>query len=123
MAGSEWWRYEAADTSKKTFDLIIPTNRPGEDGQYLKAKYGKFGQYYTASGVVVQRTGGLRKGRLAKNGTGKSGGFRLFSFYLDSTMPVFLLWILDKADAANLTDAQEQAFKLLTAELKKELAR
>lgn len=49
MAGSEWWRYEAADTSKKTFDLIKPTNRPGEDGQYLKAKYGNFGQFYTAS--------------------------------------------------------------------------
>ncbi|MFB6447153.1 hypothetical protein [Bradyrhizobium tunisiense] len=49
MAGSEWWRYEAADTSKKAFDLINPTNRPGEDGQYLKAKYGNFGQFYTAS--------------------------------------------------------------------------
>lgn len=49
MAGSEWWRYEAADTTKKTFDLIKPTNRPGEDRQYLKAKYGNFGQFYTAS--------------------------------------------------------------------------
>jgi hypothetical protein len=49
MAGSEWWRHEAADTSKKYFDLITPTNRPGEDGQYLKAKYGNFGQFYTAS--------------------------------------------------------------------------
>ena len=49
MAGSEWWRYEAADPSKKSFDLIKPTNRPGEDGQYLKAKYGNFGQFYTAS--------------------------------------------------------------------------
>lgn len=49
MAGSEWWRYDAADTSKKTFDLITPTNRPGEDGQYLKAKYGNFGQFYAAS--------------------------------------------------------------------------
>ncbi len=49
MAGSEWWRYDAANTSKKIFDLIEPTNRPGEDGQYLKAKYGNFGQFYTAS--------------------------------------------------------------------------
>lgn len=49
MAGSDWWRHEAADTSKKSFDLITPTNRPGEDGQYLKAKYGNFGQFYTAS--------------------------------------------------------------------------
>lgn len=49
MAGSEWWRNDVADTSKNTFDLIKPTNRPGEDGQYLKAKYGNFGQFYTAS--------------------------------------------------------------------------
>lgn len=49
MAGSDYWRYDAADTSKKAFDLITPTNRPGEDGQYLKAKYGNFGQFYTAS--------------------------------------------------------------------------
>lgn len=49
MAGSEWWRHEAADTSKRTFDLIKPTNRPGEEGQYLKARYGNFGQFYTAS--------------------------------------------------------------------------
>lgn len=49
MAGSEWWRHEAADTSKNSFDLITPTNKPGEDGQYLKAKYGNFGQFYTAS--------------------------------------------------------------------------
>ncbi|CAN5257814.1 hypothetical protein BH09PSE3_BH09PSE3_12210 [soil metagenome] len=49
MAGSDWGRLEAADSSKKTFDLIKPTDRPGEDGQYLKAKYGNFGQFYTAS--------------------------------------------------------------------------
>lgn len=49
MAGSEYWRNIAADTSAKSFDLIVPTNRPGEDGQYLKAKYGNFGQFYTAS--------------------------------------------------------------------------
>ena len=49
MAGSDWGRLEAADFSKKTFDLIKPTDRPGEDGQYLKAKYGNFGQFYTAS--------------------------------------------------------------------------
>ena len=49
MAGSDWWRHDAADASKKSFDLITPTNRPGEDGQYLKAKYGNFGQFYTAS--------------------------------------------------------------------------
>lgn len=49
MAGSDWAGTEAADTSKKAFDLIAPTYRPGENGQYLKARYGNFGQFYTAS--------------------------------------------------------------------------
>ena len=49
MAGSDWWRNRAADQSQQLFDLIEPTNRPGEDGQYLKAKYGNFGQFYTSS--------------------------------------------------------------------------
>lgn len=49
MAGSDWWRISAANTANAHFDLIEPTVRPGEDRQYLKAKYGNFGQFYTAS--------------------------------------------------------------------------
>lgn len=72
-------------------------------------------------GQVVKRTGGLRKGRIAKSATGKSGGYRVFSFYADDQKPVFLLWIIDKSEDENLTDAQENAFKALTSALKKEL--
>lgn len=72
-------------------------------------------------GRVVKKTGGLRKGRIAKDGTGKSGGYRVFSFFADRTDPVFLLWILDKSDDDTLTDEQENAFKALTTLLKKEL--
>lgn len=72
-------------------------------------------------GKVVRKTGGLRKGRVAKDGTGKSGGYRVFSFFADRNDPVFLLWILDKSDDDTLTDEQENAFKTLTTLLKKEL--
>lgn len=72
-------------------------------------------------GQVVRNTGGLRKGRIAKVATGKSGGYRVFSFFADRENPVFLLWLLDKTDEDTLTDAQEQAFKTLTTALKKEL--
>jgi len=71
----------------------------------------------------VIRTGGLRKGRVAKAATSKSGGYRVFSFFADRADPVFLLWILDKTDDDTLTDAQENAFKALTTRLKKELRR
>lgn len=71
-------------------------------------------------GAIVRRTGGLRKGRIAKDGTGKSGGYRVFSFFANRDHPVFLLWIIDKADDANLTDAQEQQFRKITTLLKSE---
>lgn len=74
-------------------------------------------------GKVVKRTGGLRKGRIAKDATGKSGGYRAFSFFADRDNPVFLLWMLDKTDEDTLTAEQEKVFKALTAELKKELSR
>lgn len=72
-------------------------------------------------GKVVKGTGGLRKGRIAKDGTGKSGGYRVFSFFASLDDPVFLLWILDKSDEDTLTDEQANAFKALTVLLKKEL--
>lgn len=72
-------------------------------------------------GKVVRNTGGLRKGRVAKEGTGKSGGYRVFSFFADRENPVFLLWVLDKSDEDTLTGEQENAFKALTTLLKKEL--
>lgn len=71
-------------------------------------------------GAVIRRTGGLRKGRIAKEATGKSGGYRVFSFYADLHHPVFLLWIIDKAKESTLTEAQEQTFKTLTSLLKAE---
>lgn len=74
-------------------------------------------------GKIVKRTGGLRKGRIAKDAGGKSGGYRVFSFYADVLNPVFLLWIIDKSDDDTLTDAQENLFKVLTSALKKELRR
>lgn len=71
-------------------------------------------------GAVVRRTGGLRKGRVAKDETGKSGGYRVFSFFASEANPVFLLWVIDKTKDDTLTKEQEAAFKRLTTELKKE---
>ena len=72
-------------------------------------------------GKLVRNTGGLRKGRVAKDATGKSGGYRVFSFYMDNDNTVFLLWLIDKSDDDSLTDAQENIFRTLTSALKKEL--
>lgn len=57
MAGGDWANRMKADlaanTDWDTFDLKPHTDRPGEAGQYLKAKGGNFGQFYVASMLEV----------------------------------------------------------------------
>ncbi len=72
-------------------------------------------------GKIEPRIGGLRKGRVAKAATGKSGGYRVFSFFADEANPVFQLWMIDKTDDDSLTGEQKNAFKAALAKLKKEL--
>ena len=48
--------------------------------------------------------GGVRKARVrAPNRGGKSGGYRVFYYFIDSKGVIFLIWLLDKKDAENLT--------------------
>ncbi len=54
MAGSDWASAEANRFDLEVFDLISPTDRPGKEGQYLKAKYGNFGQFYVASMLEME---------------------------------------------------------------------
>lgn len=72
---------------------------------------------------MIRDTSGLREGRIAKVATGKSGGYRVFSFFADERFPVFLQWIIDKSEDETLTDAQEKAFKAVTIRMKQELLR
>jgi hypothetical protein len=51
----------------------------------------------------VSLGGGLRKLRFARQGAGKSGGFRSIHFYRPATGPVILLAIFAKNEKANLT--------------------
>ena len=94
----------------------------GLSGGELDAMYDRY-QTRPDFGKVEPRTGGLRKGRVAKEATGKSGGYRVFSFYADIANPVFLLWIIDKSDDDSLTEEQKNEFKAALATLKKELKR
>lgn len=54
-------------------------------------------------------TGGVRKFRFARTGAGKSGGFRVISYYHDEGLPVFLLTVFGKNEKDNLTKAERNA--------------
>lgn len=54
LAGSEWARDYLKDFVGTRIDLVPHTNRPGEQGQYLMARRGNFGQFYVASMLEVE---------------------------------------------------------------------
>lgn len=68
------------------------------------------------AGDIMPGTGGARKLRFAGRGKGKSGGYRIISFYADPEIPVFLLDIYSKDSQANLSQAERNELReILTA--------
>ena len=57
-------------------------------------------------GVIVQGTGGIRKIRWSRQGSGKSGGVRVIYYYHNESMPLYLLTLFGKGEKANLSKAE-----------------
>lgn len=53
--------------------------------------------------------GGLYKTRIARSGSGKSGGYRTVHFYRSETLPVFLLTVFAKNTKDNMSKAEQNA--------------
>jgi|SRR5471032_1069595 len=58
------------------------------------------------AGTLVPKSGGVRKVRWARQGTGKSGGVRVVYFKRTAAGQIVLLTIYAKATTASLTAAQ-----------------
>ena len=56
-----------------------------------------------AGGELIVGSGGCRKVRVAGRGRGKSGGYRVVTFFADRTVPVYLLAVLSKGSRANFS--------------------
>jgi len=63
------------------------------------------------AGDEIGGTGGARKVRVAGRGKGKSGGYRVITFYSGEDVPVFLLAAYSKGDRANLSKAERNELK------------
>src|ERR1700724_1581278 len=63
------------------------------------------------AGDEIPGTGGARKVRVAGRGKGKSGGYRVITFYSGKDVPVFLLAVYSKGDKANLSKAERNELK------------
>ena len=63
------------------------------------------------AGDLIPGTGGARKVRFAGRGKGKSGGYRVITFYAGASMPVFLLTIFGKGDKVDLSQAERNQLR------------
>lgn len=71
-----------------------------------------------AAGDVIPGTGGIRKLRWSREGSGKRGGARVIYFYHDADRPVYLLLAYAKAQASDLTPDEKRTLTALAATLK-----
>ena len=60
-------------------------------------------------GDLIVGTGGLRKFRFARPGGGKSGGYRILSYFLSDAFPVFLIGVFAKNQKENISPAERTA--------------
>ena len=66
------------------------------------------------AGVEIAGTGGCRKVRLASRGKGKSGGYRIITFFTGARLPVFLLTVFSKGERSNLSKAECNDLRAIT---------
>src|SRR5437868_8647641 len=63
------------------------------------------------AGVLMPGTGGARKLRVAGRGKGKSGGYRIISYFAAADVPTLLLAVVSKGDRADLSKAEQNALR------------
>ncbi len=71
-------------------------------------------------GNLIQKTGGLRKVRMATGNQGKSGSARVI-YFLATAEVIYLVMAYPKSTKDSLTDAEKAALKTLTQQLKDEV--
>lgn len=75
------------------------------------------------AGNLVQGTGGVRKVRFSRRDKGKSGGYRIITFFTGADLPVFLITVFAKGSQSDLTKSERNDLAKLTATLKATYAR
>ena len=73
-------------------------------------------------GVVVPGTSGIRKVRVAKDGRGKSGSFRVFYLDLPEYSVTHLMFLLIKNERANINQKEKKILRQTVEKIKKEIS-
>ena len=71
------------------------------------------------AGDLIPETGGVRKIRWRRSGTGKRSGARVIYFFHRADRPLYLLMVYAKARKENLTSEEKRIVRKLADELKR----
>jgi hypothetical protein len=69
------------------------------------------------AGDMMAGTGGARKFRFKRPGTGKSGGYRIIFYDAGEDVPLFLLNVFTKGDRANLSKAEQNTLRAILSRM------
>jgi hypothetical protein len=75
-----------------------------------------------ASGALIIGTGGIRKLRWARPGTGKSGGVRVIYYFHNTGMPLFFLSLFAKGTKPDLSKSERNELAALARYLRSQTA-
>ena len=65
-------------------------------------------------GDEIAGTGGCRKVRVAGRGKGKSGGYRIITFYSGEQIPLFLITVFAKGELTDLSQLERNGLRVIT---------
>jgi hypothetical protein len=68
-------------------------------------------------GDLIQGTGGVRKVRVGRGGSGKRGGARVIYYFYNEDFPVWLLTLYAKNEKSDVTARDKKEYAELTKEL------
>ncbi len=103
-------------TIVETLSFIRQAKKLGLSNEELDSVKTLIAQHPTL-GSVISGTGGARKVRIPMQGKGKSGGYRVVTYYSGEDIPVFLLDIYAKSSKANLTKAETNDLRIILASI------
>lgn len=69
------------------------------------------------AGDLIVGTGGARKVWIWGKGKGKSGGYRVITYFASADVPVFLLALVSKGDRADISQADRNALRAILTTL------
>lgn len=103
-------------TIVETPDFVADAKATGMSAEELRAAIDTIAANPLLGDLIVG-SGGARKIRFAGRGKGKSGGYRVITYFGGDDIPVFLLNVFAKGDRANLTKAEVNELRAVLSEL------